>query len=808
MFARPSTAPSPPGRPVAVERTRASATLAWPEFAGDLNAPLAVDFRFLSLEHEFEVRYCSGRYSAWTSLGGASRCKFLKVGGLEPGVAYVFQVRKRLAGADGAGADGPAEAHLARPAPGPAFAADRPWSAPSESSAAVRALPRDEQERADNLARLRRFVLGGAVERYPEEPALPDSYGAKAARAAEGLLLAAHQMGLGGAYMSVVKGAWRLHKTGLASLLFHADLQQTVYVLLTFVSSMSAQVGLSTRDFAVGIYFALWEAKKERLLHPLREWEDHRPHRAGVLQSEAPAALLDELMFYFPLAGMAYRGQPSHIQWTLDKFADRNFRLVMCRQPAGKFRPSFFLAANAATRVAVFAVRGTAEVDDVVTDGLCDVTQAAFRFGADSREFFVHAGMLEAAQWLVRGAEGGAAGGADGEGADGEGGANGAGVGEAVAKLWAAGYRRVVFCGHSLGGGVSVLAALLLADRFRELELCVYAYGTPAVVDEALAEACKGRHAPDPARQVRGLGARVTVKNLVRHDDVVPRLSLLAARDFAQRLKETRSKWEPLLSEDIGSFAARVRTAWAPRQRAHALAARHGLRLARGEGASEAAEEGELAAGEVEEVEAAVAAARAEEAEAEAAAAKQPEAPTPKQRAAAALRERLERSLANPLVVPGLVCHTYEHHGAQRASLVDFRFAPLRRIAAFANSLDDHRLDEIMAAARGVRFADEARARGRLPPHWESLQDHQHDSEEWRVTCRVCAYPVSWHQTSSSEAMEIRATHHCHGCGRIACSKCSEARAPLPHLGILAPVRVCDLCKYRLFGGVEEAGEY
>ena len=62
-----------------------------------------------------------------------------------------------------------------------------------------------------------------------------------------------------------------------------------------------------------------------------------------------------------------------------------------------------------------------------------------------------------------------------------------------------------------------------------------------------------------------------------------------------------------------------------------------------------------------------------------------------------------------------------------------------------------------MLAVRSVLFATAAREAGRLPPHWESLNDHTNDQEEWQVRCRVCTYPVSWCHTSSSEAFEIRA---------------------------------------------------
>ncbi|XP_043377177.1 lateral signaling target protein 2 homolog isoform X4 [Chelonia mydas] len=50
--------------------------------------------------------------------------------------------------------------------------------------------------------------------------------------------------------------------------------------------------------------------------------------------------------------------------------------------------------------------------------------------------------------------------------------------------------------------------------------------------------------------------------------------------------------------------------------------------------------------------------------------------------------------------------------------------------------------------------------------------------------CTSCGAPFSM----------VRRRHHCRSCGKIFCSRCSQHTAPLPHYGLLKPVRVCTHC--------------
>jgi len=746
--------PVRPGKPVALKRSDTSITIAWPATSFWVEEP---DSTYLTREDfdtgglEYQVRFWRSdtRLGAWNTAPDTTTTLHMQINGLASEAPYVFQVRARTS---------PTVKWTTCPL--------------SESSAPVFTLSDDEEKRIANLERVTTFIKGAAgLDRYLEDAEKPDSAVDKTSRAFEGILSSVSSTGVGGVYMQVVKNAWRLHKTGLMSLIFDEALQKTVMVLLRFLNIVSAEIGLSTRDVAVGSYFALWASKRERLLHPEAEFEEHAQGQPGVLVSEAPEALLDECMYYFSFAGFVYRDTPAQVQWVLDRFPYKGggFRLVAQRLKPDKFKPAFFLAAHEELRTAVFAICGTNHNDDIVTDSLCEVGTTRFHTADDQvTDYAVHAGMNQAADWLVRGDtrhRTTLVPGNDDEG-DEHAQPHGGGVGAAVGKLWAAGYRRVVFVGHSMGAGVAVLAALKVANRIKDLEVSVYGYGIPACVDERLAEALKGKRA-DPSSTISWLGTRVTCKSVIRHDDLVPRLSILTAREFALDLQSTRSRWGPLLNEDIASFTSRLKTVWAPTQRAHAMS--------RG--------------GPTERV--------------------PTERPLIEPKAVAVdliTLEPLKRSLIHRLVPPGIMVHTYMHNGCHRASVVDFRFAGLRRIAAFPDCIEDHRFWAILSAVRGVRASNEARKQGRAPPSWESLRDHADDAQPWQVRCRVCTFPVSWHHTSSSEAFEVRATFHCYACGNVVCSKCSEQKLALPSYGILDPVRVCDACVLKC-GVVEPHGE-
>jgi len=259
---------------------------------------------------------------------------------------------------------------------------------------------------------------------------------------------------------------------------------------------------------------------------------------------------------------------------------------------------------------------------------------------------------------------------------------------------------------------------------------------------------------------------------LVNRDDLVSRLSLFNAREFAADIKASRPRWQPLFERDKGAYKEKAKSLWAPEQRGKDRSVKRSptdimkrLSVRSGDGSE----------------------------------------PDPAEGRAASRRSKRgskERVLPHRLVVPGITAHVYTWRGTQQAALIDYRFPGLRRIQASESIISDHRMKKIHAVFRSVR-AVRAIGSSLSPPEWQSVKDHH--ARGMYVECGVCNYFVGWMHTGDSEAVEVRATFNCFACGKIVCKRCSEERCPLPELGILNPVRVCDVCFSRLNLEVDSA---
>eukprot|EP00538_Stauroneis_constricta_P012579 CAMPEP_0119560048 /NCGR_PEP_ID=MMETSP1352-20130426/13861_1 /TAXON_ID=265584 /ORGANISM="Stauroneis constricta, Strain CCMP1120" /LENGTH=1432 /DNA_ID=CAMNT_0007607917 /DNA_START=66 /DNA_END=4364 /DNA_ORIENTATION=+ len=139
---------------------------------------------------------------------------------------------------------------------------------------------------------------------------------------------------------------------------------------------------------------------------------------------------------------------------------------------------------------------------------------------------------------------------------------------DAIVALAKQGYR-IRITGHSLGGGVAAMVAVLILRHLRRevgelfetttaqptnessTMLRVYGYGTPSCVDAKLAESMSPY-----------------VTTVVLHDDVFPRLTPATCRRLLKHLLHIRETWvKRHMATDLKAIGDRAKTAWAPRFR-------------------------------------------------------------------------------------------------------------------------------------------------------------------------------------------------------------------------------------------------
>jgi len=271
--------------------------------------------------------------------------------------------------------------------------------------------------------------------------------------------------------------------------------------------------------------------------------------------------LLSSLIFYAPLAlNFIYATSEVDMQILA---AQQGWRLLYAHlsQDDGTWggqvadKPASALFLNLEQKIACFAIRGTATINDVVTD----IRAVPVQF-PDSEMDGVHriqcrSDMDEEGWTPVSKGQGlalcGMAGAACNlfrENID------------SILLLARQGYR-IRLTGHSLGGSVAALLGALIKRHFEfhlpqsmsedEETLRVYSYGSPACVDAKLSD-----------------HAQSYVTNCVLHDDVIPRLTPTSIRALLKHLLYIRETWvKAHLSDDLMAITERAKTAWAPKLR-------------------------------------------------------------------------------------------------------------------------------------------------------------------------------------------------------------------------------------------------
>lgn len=518
-------------------------------------------------------------------------------------------------------------------------------------------------------------------------------------------------------------------------------------------------------------------------------------------------------------------------------------------------KPASALFAHDELKIACLSVRGTATIQDVVTDIRAMPVQFPQQMddGDDSRYNTTNSGWTSVSvnKGLALCGMAGAAMNLFRETAD------------SLIHLARNGYKiRIV--GHSLGGAVAMLLGVLMLKHIDKngLEtvnsvsndddfLRVYGYGTPSCVDASLADS-----------------TRSFVTNVVLHDDVVPRLTPTSIRGLLKHLLYIRETWvKTHLSDDLRAITERAYNVWPTRLRgSFTLLKQKGfdsakklkksckkrLRDQKGLTSSSAAptfttennladkfddeknedsadlfdaDQGVTVEGDLffdpsdplnesdDECSVNEDPAMGESVN-ECVPFDEPPIAAENEHSTNSLDQSddkvdsdsgifeqpqiLEEMPLPRMFIPGKIVHIYTHRGGYKAAFVPRKFRQLRRISLAGNMLSDHMANSYYASLLEVKAIRTAKVD---LPSWVGFAED--------CTCACCASLFTWASTSNTEAQAARDKHNCRACGSLVCDPCSKKRVPIPALGIPVPVRVCDRCYNgwgNLFSG-DERGE-
>jgi len=629
-----------------------------------------------------------------------------------------------------------------------------------------------QQEATDAKARVDAY-FAGRMKPYPEDSYQDTSYD-KAGRVGLGIMHTLDFVGFGGAYVKTAKFLWRA-RHGLGALLLAQDVEEAVTNLSRLLNEAREQLKFSVQDAIFGSYYIMALRRGERRRNPDFRHEEHKSGLPGILAEDCPDEFFDSLESRMALAWLSYAPTRSSIQWVCRRHPKPGdpFEVILSspssvRVAKALVKPAYALLAHRRSKRVVLSIRGTNSFEDVIVDA--SHKPAPFPSVGDEESWgFCHEGMLRASQWLLRdsdgiggfwgkqaGGAGGGCGGAkredrsesqgqQGDTKEGKQGPDeeivemegGGGIGVILERFYDQGYK-IEIVGHSLGGGVGTLVALLLSLKRPNMTIDVYAFAPPACVCEKLVNRCDRRQ-----------GGGVRVRSMVLEDDAVPRASTRNILLLAREIVDRQGEWKPMMRREIEDYQTRAMGLWAPMHRTT-----HWSRIGRvgtshpeayylvnsGEGGSKR----ELKEDEI----------------------------------------YLEGQGAN-LVPPGVICHVYSHNGQRRASLVDHSWIGLRRVEVSRHTFADHSRDAILSA---MRDAAAVRKAAKAAPTWGKAPPFG------PILCCVCGYSVAWASSSDNPLEQYREMRHCYACGRIVCAGCSSSRITLPEFGILSPVRVCEHC--------------
>eukprot|EP00930_Biecheleria_cincta_P031738 TRINITY_DN22007_c0_g1_i1.p1 TRINITY_DN22007_c0_g1~~TRINITY_DN22007_c0_g1_i1.p1 ORF type:complete len:792 (-),score=143.87 TRINITY_DN22007_c0_g1_i1:38-2146(-) len=540
---------------------------------------------------------------------------------------------------------------------------------------------------------------------------------------------------------------------------------------------------LEATEMSIGLYYLLLEQRNSAALDPEATVREH----AGCEKVET--ATLEELNDLLTLAITAYAASAAEAQRML-RLMPGSWRLICLEFQGPGGQPPFILAADQQAKRAAVLVPGTQTPTDCVTDLKALPVHLRVDSGRDIG--WVHRGMLRQACAIVRLA------------------------GSALERLEREGYE-VLFCGHSLGAGVAAIAGAVCrlglegARLSKVRSLC---YATPAVGNGSFGQYCQPH-----------------CTTVINCDDMVPRLSIETARKLYSELIERKDAVRVYLKQDIDALKD-VRNLTEKKTRTGSSS------LVSAASSERAAQEGAKAAQELVDLgipaptpgtEAQVLAASKASTMKPSAAKLQPAAPgeisavveakpadKPKARKKGGFffccssaqqdsdheqpQSMVKALVAEPeeppepvetdpadvrLVPPGRLIHLARHCGARRAWWIRRSHPSLHRINVHHGVGQDHICDTYREALNEAL----ALSRGGQPKSWKAVNEVS--------ACACCNANFEWSSVLRSEPHILAMRHHCYQCGEVVCAGCSERRRPLPQVGVLRSVRVCDRCFLR-----------
>ncbi len=536
-----------------------------------------------------------------------------------------------------------------------------------------------------------------------------------------------------GAEMADVLLRYGVH--GLTGLILRKDFIEAAELLRKCASMDGTDlVSCGKHEIAAAIFYVMAEDRGVRGNNPDAEKEAY-----SILSSEYDVLdnEIEDILKYAALPlHFLYSSTPADVQVLCNV---QGWALVVSRPDSKPERPAYALVADKSEKMAILAVRGTANIQDVVTDIKHvpipfpidekdevenEETDVLLVQGVDS-EFMACGGVARAAHWLF------------------------SEICVPMKAMEEAGYS-VTLSGHSMGGAVAALLGYLLRPTIPFLK--VHTFGSPACCTRALAKAC------DPF-----------VTSIVLHDDVVPRLTPSAVQHLLCRALRQQAIWVNDWNEDWDALVSRVKGLWTPRWRSSAMRA-------------DVVEQPSTCLGQIID-----AASHGLKRSVIPIVDQTPDGPTP--RTTSHSESAGEQHNLADLFLPGRILHIYSHRSVYKARFVPRDMPTFRFLHAYGNCYTDHLAANYFDALGEVLDVSAAQAAGQFPPAWVPYNASD--------VCQCCGSGFTWASTSQSSAQINRDKHNCRQCGKLVCDSCADHRQPIPDIGLKQCVRVCDACFFR-----------